>query len=228
LVGTVNSQRVWRRCVPGIVAKSEWRKWATGVAAAIKCPSRSCRGDGKPTETRWFQLHWIAMGFRPGCSLVPHKEYAKRVCITAGFLLSLSALVTGCGKNADQTTSAKKDDAQQYSGQNAPAAPKKAGADRFGTFTVGKGTTVVTGPVLKDGHIDDAAALNERLSQGVKPETNAAAGFWKALGPNPMTVGGGTVPPGFFDKLGIEHPPATGDYFVTLVQYTRGGGRPPS
>jgi hypothetical protein len=36
-------------------------------------------------------------------------------------------------------------------------------------FTIGKETTYVTGPVDKDGYIDYAAALNERLGKGVTP-----------------------------------------------------------
>lgn len=140
-------------------------------------------------------------------------------------LLVVALLALGCGKkDAPDGDASKNDTLQHPSGPNAPAAPVKTGADRYGTFTIGKGTTGVIGPVQKDGHIDFAAALNERLSKGVTPEQNANVGFWKAFGPSPMTVGGGTVPPGFFDKLGIPQPPATGDYFVTLYQHTRANG----
>ena len=103
-----------------------------------------------------------------------------------------------------------------------PAAPK-GGPGKWGTFTVGKTTTFVTGPVEKDGHIDFAAALNERMSKGVTPENNANVGIWKALGPAPA-AGGGKVPAGFFDKLGMQPPPATGDYFVALRQHAQAGG----
>ncbi len=134
------------------------------------------------------------------------------------------ALLVGCGKNAAPDGDAPKNDSQTPGGQNTPAAPRKAGVDRFGTFTIGKNTTYVAGPVQKDGHIDYAAALNERLSKGVTPESNANVGFWKALGPNPVTVRGGKVPAGFFDKLGIQTPPASGDHFVTLFQATQASG----
>src|SRR5882724_7209102 len=64
---------------------------------------------------------------------------------------------------------------------NKEATPKK----HRGTFTISKETTYVTGPLDKDGYIDYAAALNERLSKGVTPESNANVLIWKAIGPRP-------------------------------------------
>jgi hypothetical protein len=55
-------------------------------------------------------------------------------------------------------------------------------------FTIGKETTYVSGPVDKDGYIDYAAALNERLREGVTPETNANVLLWQAFGPHPEGV----------------------------------------
>src|SRR5262245_11644877 len=52
-------------------------------------------------------------------------------------------------------------------------------------FTISKQTTYVTGPLTKDGTIDYAAALHQRLSQGVTPESNANVLFWKATGSLP-------------------------------------------
>ena len=52
-------------------------------------------------------------------------------------------------------------------------------------FTISKETTYVTGPLTKDGTIDYAAALHQRLSQGVTPESNANVLFWKATGSLP-------------------------------------------
>src|SRR5262245_20904948 len=49
----------------------------------------------------------------------------------------------------------------------------KAAKNGRGTFTIGKATTFVTGPVDADGRIDYAAALNERMSKGVTPQNNA-------------------------------------------------------
>src|SRR5262249_30968825 len=116
-------------------------------------------------------------------------------------------------------------------GWGQPSAPQPAGpgdkpapgkdADKKGRkprFTVGKETTHVTGPLRKDGTIDYAAALNQRLSRGVTPDNNAAVLFWKALGPHPE---GATMPPAFFKWLGYR-PPERGDYFTEdLYGYLR-------
>src|ERR1700724_174995 len=67
--------------------------------------------------------------------------------------------------------------------------PKENAAKKHrGKFTISKETTYVTGPVDKDGYIDYAAALNERLRQGVTPENNANVLIWKALGPHPKSA----------------------------------------
>jgi peroxiredoxin/mono/diheme cytochrome c family protein len=95
-------------------------------------------------------------------------------------------------------------------------------ADRVGSgkgkFTIGKETTFVTGPVDEDGYIDYAAALNERLGQGVTPEKNATVLLWKALGPHPE---GATMPPEFFQLLGIQAPPEKGEYFIDLDRFMK-------
>ena len=87
-----------------------------------------------------------------------------------------------------------------------------------GHFTISKETTYVTGPVDKDGYIDYAAALNERLSKGVAPENNANVLIWKALGPRPE---GPAMPPEFFKLLRIDPLPEKGDYFVDLDRYIK-------
>jgi hypothetical protein len=84
-------------------------------------------------------------------------------------------------------------------------------------FTIGKETTYVTGPVDKDGYIDYAAALNERLGKGVTPENNANVLIWKALGPKPD--GGKGMPAEFFKLMGMDVLPEKGEYFVSLTQY---------
>lgn len=84
-------------------------------------------------------------------------------------------------------------------------------------FTIGKETTFVTGPVDKDGYIDYAAALNERLGKGVTPETNANVLIWKALGPKPD--GGKGMPAKFFKLMGMDEPPEKGDYFIELTTF---------
>jgi hypothetical protein len=82
---------------------------------------------------------------------------------------------------------------------------------------VGKETTVVTGPLDKEGYIDYAAALNEQLGKGITPEKNANVLIWKAIGPRPE--GGNGMPAEFFKQLGVEEPPAKGDYLIGLEQY---------
>src|SRR5262245_10829322 len=67
------------------------------------------------------------------------------------------------------------------------------------TFTVSPETTYVTSPLDKHGYVDYVTALNERLSKGITPESNANVLIWKALGPHPE---GATMPPEYFKWLG--------------------------
>src|SRR5436853_508072 len=147
-----------------------------------------------------------------------------RVIFLSLLVVTLGALVVGCGKKRGGEGEGRDTDPNKIGNvviaPEQPAAPK-GGPGKWGTFTVGKNTTVVSGPVEKDGHIDYAAALNECLSKGVTPEDNANVGIWKALGPSPADA---KVPAAFFDKLGMQPPPAQGDYYTDLVQYTRAGG----
>jgi hypothetical protein len=85
-------------------------------------------------------------------------------------------------------------------------------------WTIGKETTYVTGPLDKDGYVDYAAALNERLGKGVTPDSNAAVLLWKAIGPTPD---GRRMAAGFYKLLGVPEPPDAGDYFVDLGRFAR-------
>jgi hypothetical protein len=89
---------------------------------------------------------------------------------------------------------------------------------RKGKFTVGKETTYITGPLDKDGYVDYAAALNERLRKGVTPENNANVLLWKALGPPSV---GEKFSVEFFRRLGIPAPPERGLYFTDLFRYAK-------
>jgi hypothetical protein len=93
------------------------------------------------------------------------------------------------------------------------AAERSRGKPRF---TIGKDTTYVEGPVDEAGFIDYAAALNERLKEGVTPENNANVLLWQAFGPHPE---GATMPPQFFKLMGTEPPPEEEDYYVPLHKY---------
>jgi hypothetical protein len=87
-----------------------------------------------------------------------------------------------------------------------------------GTFTAGKDTTYITGPFDKDGYPDYAAALNERLSQGVSPNENAIVLLWQALGPRPD---GTPYPAEYFQALRIGRPPEEGHYFIDLARFLK-------
>lgn len=100
----------------------------------------------------------------------------------------------------------------------APGGKDSPEKKRTPRFTVGKETTYATGPLDKDGYVDYAAALNERLRQGVTPANNANVLLWKAMGPHPERI---TMPSGYFKWLGIEAPPERGEYFIDLARYAR-------
>jgi hypothetical protein len=85
-------------------------------------------------------------------------------------------------------------------------------------FTIGKDTTYVTGPLDKDGFIDYAAALNEMLGKGAKPDNNANVHIWNAIGPRPD---GKRMPEAYFKLMVMEEPPEKGDYFVDLIPFLK-------
>ncbi len=77
--------------------------------------------------------------------------------------------------------------------------------------TISKETTYITEPLRKDGYPDYVAALNQRCSQGVTPENNAAVLLWKAMGPGRI---GKDKREKFFEMLGVLPLPVKGEYFV--------------
>jgi hypothetical protein len=85
-------------------------------------------------------------------------------------------------------------------------------------FTISKETTYLTGPLDKDGYIDYATALNERLRQGVTVDNNANVLFWKAFGPLPE---GKVIPTEFFQLLAMKRPPEKGEYFASFLWYAK-------
>src|SRR5215467_16284740 len=50
-------------------------------------------------------------------------------------------------------------------------------------ITISKETTYLTEPLRPDGYPDYVAALNQRMSEGVTPDNNAAVLLMKAFGP---------------------------------------------
>ncbi len=82
--------------------------------------------------------------------------------------------------------------------------------------TISKKTTYVTGPVTRDGYVDYAGAINERIGKGVTPKNNANVLFWRAFGPHPT---GATMEPRYFELMGMQAPPEEGGYFRGLGDY---------
>ncbi len=83
-------------------------------------------------------------------------------------------------------------------------------------FTISPQTTYVEGPLNEDGTVNYVAYLNEKLSQNVTADNNAAVLMIQALGPGPL-------PPNqreeVYDRLGMAPLPKDGDYFVWLRDY---------
>src|SRR5713101_1232534 len=91
-------------------------------------------------------------------------------------------------------------------------------------FPVGKETTHITEPLDKDGYLDYAAALNDRLGKDITPEKNANVLLWKALGPRPE--GGKAMPAEFFKYLGIKEPSAGPDTWLSTSAYMKERAKP--
>jgi hypothetical protein len=133
-------------------------------------------------------------------------------------LVGLVFMADGCSRRSKTSTTDAEIDAKVTPATGTGAHSRKAG---LGSFTIGKKTTFVTSPVETGGHIDYAAALNERLSKGVTIENNAAVLLWKVIGPHPEKA---TMPPRFYELLGVQIP-EQGDYFVPLRQYLETQGK---
>jgi hypothetical protein len=93
----------------------------------------------------------------------------------------------------------------------------KLSIGRHVAVTISRETTYITEPLRADGYPDYVAALNQRMSTGVTPENNAAALFWKAMGPAKIDSKDREK---YFKMLGIPPLPEQGDYFVTLDEYS--------
>ena len=64
----------------------------------------------------------------------------------------------------------------------------KAAEDGVTRIKVSPETTHITEPLRKDGTVDYVAHLNQKYSQGVTPEKNAAVWYWRAIGPHKDTT----------------------------------------
>lgn len=79
-------------------------------------------------------------------------------------------------------------------------------------ITIGKETTYITEPLRPDGYPDYVAALNQRMSQGVTPENNAAVLLLKAFGSRAIPK---NRQPQVIRQLGIQSLPESGDFLIT-------------
>ena len=77
-------------------------------------------------------------------------------------------------------------------------------------------TTFITWPLRADGTVDYLAAINERSSQGVTPENNAAVLLLQALGPAAVPEQNREQ---FFQMLGIDPLPEKGPYLEEFGTY---------
>jgi hypothetical protein len=73
-------------------------------------------------------------------------------------------------------------------------------------------TTRILGPLRRDGYVDYAAALNQRLGKGATPENNAIVLMWEAFGPKYHL---NRPPDAYFKALGMPRPADKGRYFLS-------------
>lgn len=94
-----------------------------------------------------------------------------------------------------------------------------------GGIVISKETTRIDGPQRPDGRIDYLAALNQKLSEGVTPDNNAAAPLYQTVG---FDAGDAALRTKFFERLGVDPPAADAKLFVGSSDYaTRMGGADP-
>jgi hypothetical protein len=85
------------------------------------------------------------------------------------------------------------------------------------TFTVSPETTRATEHVTAEGYVDYVQTVNEKLRQGITPETNANVMIWKVIGPHPE---GSNLSEEYFQWLQAPPPPEAGDYFLTWKKFS--------
>lgn len=73
-------------------------------------------------------------------------------------------------------------------------------------------------PPEKPKDRDFEKELNDKLSEGIRPDENAKALLFMAFGPKPE---GGTMPEEFYRRLGIQEPPEQGEYLVGIGKFVK-------
>jgi hypothetical protein len=109
-------------------------------------------------------------------------------------LVLFAVIEPGPAAKADQST-------PQGDQSSKPAEP---GPKRIPPITLSKKTTVLMAPLDVEGNVDYLAALNDRVSQGVTPENNAAVLLVRAWGAKEFEPRERLR---FYRLLGIEPPP---------------------
>ena len=84
-------------------------------------------------------------------------------------------------------------------------------SNRKPTYTISPETTFATEPLDTIGYVDYEAAVNQRLSKGIKPEENAVVFLLKATGPNPER---GDLSNRFYQALGVPRAEKTPDDYI--------------
>ena len=121
-------------------------------------------------------------------------HFARRLLLPA-FVFSLLSCAAGVAEEPQEQSAALK--------------PK---------ITISKETTYITKPLRQDGYPDYVAAINQRMSEGVTPENNAAVLLLKAFGPSEFPT---SSQERLEQTLGIAPLPADGQYFVPQSEMIR-------
>jgi hypothetical protein len=88
----------------------------------------------------------------------------------------------------------------------------------LGTTLLALAMVAPAAPPEKPKDVDYEKQLNDKLSEGIRPEENAKALLFLAFGPKPE---GGTMPEEYYSRLGIQEPPEQGDYLVGIGKFVR-------
>ncbi len=130
--------------------------------------------------------------------------------VAALAFLSTAARSTALG--AEDAPPAETPAAEAPAEEPQPAEP----AEEKPVIRVSEETTRITEPLKANGLVDYVAAVNNKLREGVTPENNAMVLYVRAFGPAEIDVAARGA---FFEKLGIEPLPVTGEYLLGIHEY---------
>jgi len=104
-----------------------------------------------------------------------------------------------------------------HAGEPAKGPPgKEAAKGPPGGIKVSRETTFITAPLRKDGTVDYLTAIDQRYSQGVTPENNAAVLLLQAFGPADVLE---PFRERLFQRLGMAPLPEKGPYLEEFTAY---------